>query len=460
MNFKILIKFSGLCLIMFSCAGVDGGSSNTSVSNSVSSYDSKVCEQWLSAADINRQSGLYQECVDAYNISLSDGCGDKYADKIYQWMGRAYINLGKLDSAKWSVDKGLRALPEDLQLLNVAAFVSKKQSRFDDQLYYLDKKLQLEEEIEGLLSFTDSNSNEKDIMDLQKSLGMSADYVDGLWSEGIDKAIAIFSKGRNDTYKLLSDYYKDQGFFEEQIDVLDEWQSLDPENSAIFKLKKSAYISLGMNPIDIDKDRWRKDPSNIKFGLDYIKKLKEESDLDKIVEVALALSDYEPNNVLVLENLGEAYLDLYELDKALRVYQKLIKVDNKNVNHFISMSKIYSDIGEYSNSTEFADKAITMSASAESYYNRAQIYKNIAEACRQEVLSMSDRAVYEMAWEDLMTAIDKGNRRAKKDASFLEKNFITKNADWFRFVEDGKKTFKPTDSCYDMIDRKITKRNF
>jgi tetratricopeptide (TPR) repeat protein len=375
-------------------------------------------------------------------------------------MGGAYINLGKLDSAKWSVDKGLRFLPEDLQLLNVAAFVAKKQSRFDDQLYYLDKKLQLEEEIEGLLSFTNDDSDEQDIIELQKSLGFSSGYIDGQWSESIEKSIATFRKSRYDTYKLLSDYYKDQGLFEDQIDILDEWQAIDPENSSIFKLKKSAYVSLGRNPIDIDKDRWRKDPSNIKFGLDYIRKLKEESDLDKIVEVALALSDFEPNNTLVLENLGQAYLDLYELEKSLRVYEKLIKLDNKNVSHFISISKIYSDIGEYSKSTEFADKAISISASADSYYNRAQIYKNIVEACRQEVLSMSDKAVYEMAWEDLKVAIEKGNRRAKKDASFLEKNFITKNMDWFRFVEDGKKTFKPSDPCYEMIDRKITKRNF
>ena len=457
---RILLKSSIFCLLIFSCAGVEGGSSNNSSSNSTKSYDSKVCDQWMSAAYVNYQNGNSQDCVDAYNISLDEGCGESYADKIYEFMGRAYINLGKLDSAKWSVDRGLRILPEDLQLLNVAAFVSKKQNRFDDQLYYLDKKLQLEEEIQGLLSFTSSESDEQEIVELQKSLGISSSYIDGLWNEKMDSSIAAFEKSRQDTYKLLSDYYKDQELYEDQIDILDEWQTLEPDNSSIFKLKKSAYISLGRNPIDIDKDRWRKDPSNIKFGLDYIKKLKEESELEKIVEVALTLSDYEPNNILVLENLGDAYLDLYDLDKALRVYEKLIRMDNKNMNHFVAISKIYLDIGEYSKSAEFADKAIVVSESSESYYNRAQIYKSIAESCSGEELSMSDKAVYEMAWEDLKIAIKKGDRRAKKDAAFLEKNYITKNRDWFLNVEDGKKTFKPTDSCYKMIDRKITKRSF
>lgn len=465
MTFKILIKLSIICLLVFSCAGVDGvssGSSSSSNSSSRSSrsYDSDNCDKYMSAAYVNYQNGNSQDCVNAYNISLDDGCGESHADKIYEFMGRAYINLGKLDSAKWSVEKGLRILPEDLQLLNVAAFVSKKQGRFDEQLYYLDKKLQLEEEIQGLLSFTSSGSDEQEITELQKSLGLSSDYIDGLWNDKMDSSIAAFKKSRRDTYKLLSDYYKDQGLYEDQIDILDEWQSLDPENPSIFKLKKSAYVSLGRNPIDIDRDRWRKDPSNIKFGLDYIRKLKEESELEKIIDVALALSDYEPNNLLVLESLGEAYLDLYELDKALRVYEKLIKIDNKSISHFIAISKIYLDIGEYSKSAEFADKAIVASESSESYYNRAQIYKSIAESCSGEELTMSDKAVYEMAWEDLKIAIKKGDRRAKKDAAFLEKNYITKNRDWFLNVEDGKKTFKPTDSCYDMIDRKITKRSF
>ena len=85
----------------------------------------------MSAADVNRTNGLYQDCVDAYNIALNEGCGDKYAQQIYQWMGRSYLQLGKIDSASWSVKKGLRILPDDLQLLNVAAFVAKKQNNFE-----------------------------------------------------------------------------------------------------------------------------------------------------------------------------------------------------------------------------------------------------------------------------------------------------------------------------------------
>ena len=77
MIFKILIKFPIVCLLVFSCAGVDSTSSSSSSSRnssykSAGSYDSKVCDQWMSAAYVNYQNGNFQDCVDAYNISLDE----------------------------------------------------------------------------------------------------------------------------------------------------------------------------------------------------------------------------------------------------------------------------------------------------------------------------------------------------------------------------------------------------
>ena len=73
---------------------------------------------------------------------------------------------------------------------------------------------------------------------------------------------------------------------------------------------------------------------------------------------------------------------------------------------------------------------------------------------------MSDKSVYEMAWEDLNKAIEKGNRGAKKQANFLKKNYITQNKDWFLNVEEGKNRYAPSDECYNMINRTIIKREF
>ena len=215
---------------------------------------------------------------------------------------------------------------------------------------------------------------------------------------------------------------------------------------------------MGKNPIDIDKERWKKDPSNVNYGIDYLKKLKEEMFSDQIVDVSLTLLDYDMNNIEVLEFLGSAYLDLYEQDKALQIYTRLFNINPVEANYLIEISKIYSDVGNYDKSIEFANKAVEFKT-AESYNNRAQRYKDLVDSCVGEELSMSDKAVYEMAWEDLNVAVNLGFRRAKKDADFLKKNYITQNNDWFMNVKEGKKIYRPTDPCYSMINRKIEKRS-
>ena len=249
--------------LFISCGGATTSSSadKTNESNKKNKSNNNICLQYLSAADVNRTNGLYQDCVDAYSIALNEGCGDKYAQQIYQWMGRSYLQLGKIDSASWSVKKGLRILPDDLQLLNVAAFISNKKNESDDQLYYLDKKLQLEEEIQSLIKLANNDKVYEDVIELQKSLGMPSEYVDGEWNNYMSQYISSFNKGREDTYKQLNDYYKKLELYDDQIMVLDDWYTFNPENSSIYKEKKTAYINLGKDEIDIDKERWKKDPS-------------------------------------------------------------------------------------------------------------------------------------------------------------------------------------------------------
>ena len=71
MYVKIILSF----LLLYSCGGIETSSNSPSSQDSSyrnNSTDDTECLQWLSAADINRQNGSYQDCVDAYNISLEE----------------------------------------------------------------------------------------------------------------------------------------------------------------------------------------------------------------------------------------------------------------------------------------------------------------------------------------------------------------------------------------------------
>ena len=47
-------------------------------------------------------------------------------------MGRAFVEIGILDSAHWSFERGLRYAPDDQSLLEVAAWNAGKLKKFED----------------------------------------------------------------------------------------------------------------------------------------------------------------------------------------------------------------------------------------------------------------------------------------------------------------------------------------
>ena len=77
MNSKFILSFwFVLSIILYSCSGVE--TSNLSSYQDMSESDSYTaddseCLQWLSAANVNRENGSYQDCVNAYNISPPGG---------------------------------------------------------------------------------------------------------------------------------------------------------------------------------------------------------------------------------------------------------------------------------------------------------------------------------------------------------------------------------------------------
>ena len=105
-----------------------------------------------------------------------------------------------------------------------------KKNESDDQLFYLDKKLQLEEEIQSLIKLINNDRSYDDIIELQKLLGMPSEYIDGEWNKYMDQYISVFKKGREDTYKQLNDYYKKLELYDDQIMILDDWYAFNPDN--------------------------------------------------------------------------------------------------------------------------------------------------------------------------------------------------------------------------------------
>ena len=380
---------------------------DTSLSQEEKEARNKECDIYLSFATTNYQNRDFIGAIENYSEVIDMGCGKRNSLQIYQWMGRAYIEINKLDSASYVFKQGLKYNPNDASLLEVTAWNEGKIGNIENQIYYYEKILEI-------------------------------DYEN----------VAIM--------KTLSDLYRDNKRYEDQLEILNRWLSIDKTNKVAIGEKKAAFIVLGKDVSDVDKQRWEKDPSNIQYGLEYVNSLMNNDSIVEALEVLLELKSYDRYNKQILEKIGKIYLDESNNELALGIYNELYKVE-KNYKVAIEISKILIDQENYQDALEWAEIAVKSSGdNGESLFQRAEVFFSIADACSGESLNFNDKLVYEIAFEDYSKSINKGFYRAKVRRDFLKDNNITTTGDWFMLGDE--KNAKPDGKCYNWINRKVNRK--
>ena len=219
----------------------------------------------------------------------------------YYNLSRSFLDLeeSKIDSAFWSLQQGLREDANNETLLELGAYLSKKSNNVDQQIYYLDKVISI---------------NEKNPRALEQ----------------------------------LCDIYSEIGRFEDQILIVDLWLELELDDMSYRKAigeKKQAYQELGQETSDVDKERWQSDPSNLQYGFFFLQALAELENHDDLIDYADEILMYDsssgsdPLALKILELKAESYLTLYNNSMAKSTYEELYLIDN-SYRYAIEISKI------------------------------------------------------------------------------------------------------------------------
>ena len=373
--------------------------------------DYPPCNAMLSIAAENWRGHHWRDAIDNYNKLFKCGCTEikDSAGEIYKYLGYSYRQLGLYDSAAYIFDQGLKFIQEDIELLGFAGENAGKHNKIEKQIYYYDK----------ILSFEENNL---------------------------------------EILEMLSNVYRDREMYEDQVSILNIWLNYEPTSKNANAEKKAAFAALGKDESDVDRERWESETSNIQYGLDYIRSLQDAGNIEKIIEVCKELLVYEKYNTTILRSLGDAYLNLYKEDEALNIYNTLAKVDPTNYDVAIDISKILVNKEKFSESLDWAEKAVSMSGqTGKSIYQRAEVYFSVAESCSGDPLTFWDKVVYEISWEDYKTASNKGYIQAKTRRDFVGENFITTPADWF-MRPDGEKEVEPQGECYSWIKKSVKRK--
>ena len=385
-------------------------------------YDGETdCRMFLSFASTNWHQNDYRGCIDQYKTALYCNCeNDENGLQIYKYLGRAFLEIGVLDSANWAFEKGLRINPDDESLLEVAAWNSGKLKRFEDQMFYLDRLLEI---------------NPKNTKALER----------------------------------MSATYKKNEMYEEQINILNLWLKIDPNSKKALSDKKIAFNKLGIDETSIDKSRWEKDKSNLQYGLDYAEGLIEKDENDLAIEVCNELMVYEENNKRLLRTISNAYLNIYEDSKALEYLEKLANIDNSDLNLMLEISEVAISSESFKKAYQWANQVvISGKLLGKAFYKRAEVLVALVETYQSDDIDFCDKLIYDLAFEDYSSSYTNGYLSSKSKMNQLEDyEYISSKGDWF-INADGFKKMSPSDEnckklkgsdCYIWINRVIESKD-
>ena len=371
----------------------------------------------------------YRECINYFINIFQCGCTAFQDADVYKKISSSYLkenSLNKvvqLDSALYYTKLGLKNNDDNIDLLQIASYVTGKQyngqnnDKLDEQLYYLDE-------------------------------------------------ILAIDPNRTDILEQINNTLKNNELFEEQIIILDKWLEVDPTNSKAISDKKYAFGQLGKDESDVDRERWESDRTNIQYGISYVNTLIDNDEYDKAIEVGSILYKSYPKNKNLLRTLSQLYLDSYEDEEAVKYLEELVKIDSKNVDAMIDLSSTYINLSKFKKGYELADMAVNIEKKlGDSYFQRGLVLIALVENFESDKDNFCDRLIYDLAYDDFESAFKNGNINANKYKDAYE-DYISMPNHWFLSGYKGNE-ISPSDkyciekkqsNCYDWINRTIKRK--
>ena len=426
MQLYLKIFFLLLSMLIFSCSTSNGVVIESSMDTNITDSQNEEiieCEEGAPPCDVLSSwvydaylSNEFDEVINEANHAIACNCAVTHADQIYAFLARAYVELGEDNEATKSIEKGLSYSSENLELIELAIWNSKRLGNIEDEISYLE-----------LLITIDNNPK---------------------------------------NYQKLSDVYRKQKKYNDQIRILKEWIKIDPDNNKPNEELKLAFKNTGRDEFEIDKQRCDKNPENFDYCFMYAKNLINSKRFNEALSVMENMKKRHPKSENLLNTIAEVSISNYDIDNALNTYKELVKINSNEPVYLIEISKIYQDKEKYGQAHKFAKKALRMNASSESIFNIAELLKNTVESCSEDNLKLEDKAVYEISYKYYRQAFKKGNKESKNMINWFKENknsVLPTLEDWFLIDNDSNELtpaeINPNNSCYSWVEHSVQRDN-
>ncbi len=380
--------------------------------------DRDKCDLYLNFAYSYYQNQNWVSTIKNYKKMMEYGCKEAYAQDIYSYFGRAYQQLAKtdpvyFDSALYVYLEGEKYLPKDMYIHKNIAYVYHVQGKIDLEIREYEKMIELApEDIDLLRSYV--------------KLCFSQDrFEDMLW--GIEKIL-----------------------------------ELNPDDGQAMSDRLMIFQKLGKNITAVQKEQWERNPSNVRYGLEYADALADQLEYDKAIEVLEKVTVLDLRNKEAWDKLAELNKNLGNYGKAAKAYEHINKnINPKDLEVIDNASKMYINTADYQTAYDWAKKAIAASNTSRAYKIRADVFFAAAEfySSSRSPISFEDKLVYKLAYDDYLKAKKLGDISVQSRIDFLKEYLIPTREDWFmnKFDAAGneRSVYRPRLDCYNWIDMDV-----
>ena len=370
-----------------------------------------MCPRKMSSAAEYYKNRDWESTVRIYGDIVKYRCDQDDPEEVYQYYAIAFEYLGRFDSSEYVLLKGLQLLPDNVNLRKRLAYSYKKQGKIDQEL-------------------------------------MEYSRLSDLIPEDVSVKVE------------LAKLYGEQGLYDDQIDILRQILDIDPNNENAQGDIARVYELTGKDPLQIYGERFRNNPDNVSYGLDFAERLLNADRPEDAIDVLKQVTLQDRTSKVAYRKLGLAYdrADFY--NEASNAYEELHALDPRDYKVAIQVSDVNIAEGNYGKAMRWAEKAITSSKTGEAYGQRGNVYYKAFQECRSADISIDDRIIASLAHQSFKLAEENDYRRFHNSLLWLEENEVLfGRSQWFMLDANKKKQgyIKPDEECYNWVEKKLDK---
>lgn len=268
-----------------------------------------------------------------------------------------------------------------------------------------------------------------------------------------EKLVEMNSDNKDYWSKLAELYYKLGD--ERAIDAQQMVVNLDPSDIEASRLLAEIIRNTGGDPLEILKDTFLKDTTNVENAYRYGKEAYDAGKYRDAIIPFKAILAQNPRHTTAMEYVGRSYESIGQDRQALKYYNDILKIDPQNIKVICYIATVYNNQNNFTTARSNVRKAQRIdSKHGLPYIIMAEIYEKAVTYCQNNRNERStiydDKLVYRLAVEEYKKAARDpnyaadGNRRAQQ----LENaNLLPTKEDYFMH----KNRLNPKEECYSWI---------